>query len=134
MIGLKTLSLAVFLGFCLFSGQFVIGESQVVWNTRLKTDLESGLKIAPGWETVKTNCTGCHSARFIVFQKGDRDTWLAIIRWMQKTQGLWNFDKQTENTILNYLSTHYPPGKSVRRRNLPIGALPPNPWDTEQSL
>ena len=115
MIGLKTLSLAVFLGFCLFSGQTVAGESQVVGVTRIKTDRESGLKIAPGWETVKTNCTGCHSARLIVFQKGDRDTWLAIIRWMQKTQGLWNFDKKT-GKYYSLLLVHPLPSWDIRQK------------------
>ena len=90
-------------------------------------DPDSGLAIAPGWEVVKTHCTVCHSAKFITFQRGDRDTWTSMIRWMQKTQGLWQFDDKTEDTILTYLSKNYPPGKSSRRRNLSPGDLPPNP-------
>ena len=34
-----------------------------------KIDSESGLIIAKGFETVKTNCTVCHSAKFITTQK-----------------------------------------------------------------
>ncbi len=134
MVRLKHIFFVVLLGFCLFSGLPVIGESQVGNETNIQIDLESGLKMASGWEIVKTNCTGCHSARLIIFQRGDRGTWLAIIRWMQKTQGLWNFDERTENTILSYLSTNYPPGKPVRRRNLPIDAMPLNPWLNDKSL
>jgi cytochrome c5 len=92
-----------------------------------RQDSDSGLLIAPGWEIVKTHCTVCHSAKFITFQRGDRATWTSMIRWMQKTQGLWQFDAKTEDTILTYLSKNYPPGKSSRRRNLPPGDLPPNP-------
>ena len=87
-------------------------------------DPDSGLTVADGWETVRANCTACHSAKFISFQRGDRDTWESMIRWMQKTQGLWLFDKKTEDTILSYLAANYPPGKSSRRRNLSPAELP----------
>lgn len=89
-----------------------------------ETDKESGLIIAPGWDTVKTNCTICHSAQFITWQRGDRETWLSMIRWMQKTQGLWELPPDTENTILDYLAANYPPGKASRRKNLPPAAMP----------
>ena len=94
----------------------------------MKTDPESGLKIAPGWQTVKDNCTGCHSAKFITTHQGDRETWLETIRWMQRTQGLWSFDPKTEDTILTYLASQYPPVHVGRRPNLPDSAMPPNPW------
>ncbi|PKM12460.1 MAG: hypothetical protein CVV13_05420 [Gammaproteobacteria bacterium HGW-Gammaproteobacteria-3] len=94
----------------------------------IKTDAQSGLKIAPGWQAVKANCTACHSAKLITAQQGDRETWLKIIRWMQNTQGLWALDHTTENTLLNYLATQYPPVWNGRRANLPAGAMPPNPW------
>ena len=87
-------------------------------------DPQSGLKIAPGWELVKANCTFCHSASFITTQRGDRDTWLAMIRWMQNTQGLWPFDPSTEKTILDYLAAQYPPQAASRRKNLPPSLLP----------
>ena len=87
-------------------------------------DPYSGLLMAPGWKVVRTHCTACHSAKLITFQQGDRDTWLSMIRWMQKTQGLWPLDEGTENSILDYLATHYPPGLPSRRKNLPAYALP----------
>ena len=87
-------------------------------------DPVSGLAIADGWETVRANCTACHSAKFITSQRGDRDTWKSMIRWMQNTQGLWLFDEEKEDTILSYLAVNYPPGKSSRRRNLSPAELP----------
>lgn len=90
-------------------------------------DKGSGLIMAPGWETVKGNCTVCHSAKFITGQRGDRETWKAMIRWMQSTQGLWEIPSETEAVILDYLSTHYPPGKASRRANLPPSLMPTTP-------
>ena len=88
-----------------------------------RVDSSTGLKIAPGWELVKANCTFCHSASFITTQRGDRDTWLAMIRWMQNTQGLWPFDPATEKNLLDYLAGQYPPAAG-RRNNLPPALLP----------
>ncbi len=87
-------------------------------------DKESGLIIDKGLQTVKANCTVCHSAKFIIFQKGDRETWKSMIRWMQKTQGLWEFTPEIEDEILTYLETNYPPGDISRRPNLKAKDLP----------
>jgi len=73
------------------------------------TDPETGLIKAPGFETVKNNCTVCHSARTFTGRGYTRKVWLEQIRWMQDSQGLWEFDAETEKTILDYLETHYPP-------------------------
>lgn len=100
-------------------------------NTALADDMQaypfdqaSGLIMAPGWETVKGNCTACHSAKFITGQRGDRETWQSMIRWMQRTQGLWQIPIETETIILDYLSNNYPPGKASRRANLPSSLMP----------
>jgi len=90
-------------------------------------DKDSGLIMAPGWEIVKGNCTACHSAKFITGQRGDRETWESMIRWMQRTQGLWQIPSETETTILDYLATNYPPGKASRRTNLPPNLMPRTP-------
>ncbi|MBE0496335.1 MAG: hypothetical protein IBX45_07975 [Campylobacterales bacterium] len=92
-------------------------------------DPETGLVIAHGFDEVKTNCTACHSAKFITLQRGDRETWLGMIRWMQKTQGLWEFDATLENTILDYLSEHYAAGQASRRPHLKPSLLPVNPYE-----
>lgn len=87
-------------------------------------DQQSGLIMAPGWQLVAGHCTGCHSARFITSQSGDRETWESMIRWMQKTQGLWQLPPEVETTVLDYLADNYPPGKPSRRANLPVYLLP----------
>lgn len=89
-----------------------------------KIDKDTGLIVAPGMDVVIANCTVCHSAKFITLQRGDRDTWLAMIRWMQDTQGLWEFDPKTEDTILTYLETNYAPDAASRRPNLSKELLP----------
>lgn len=96
-----------------------------ITNQAAEIDKASGLIVSPGWEAVKANCTICHSAKFITWQRGDRDTWLSMIRWMQKTQGLWQLPAETETIILDYLAANYPPGKASRRNNLPPSAMPP---------
>lgn len=85
-----------------------------LWGAEI--DKETGLKIGKGLEEVKANCTVCHSANFIIQSKLNRDEWLTTIRWMQDTQGLWEFDPQTEDIILTYLSTQYPQSNTSRRR------------------
>lgn len=93
-------------------------------------DSETGLIVAKGIENVVANCTACHSAKFITLQRGSRDTWKDMIRWMQKTQGLWEFDPATEKSILDYLATNYAPDDKIeRRKNLPLSALPVNPYE-----
>ncbi len=93
-------------------------------------DPETGLIVATGVENVKANCTVCHSAKFILLQRGDRQSWKDMIVWMQKTQGLWEFDAATEKSILDYLATNYAPDNKIERRKaLPLKSLPANPYD-----
>lgn len=87
-------------------------------------DPATGLKVAPGWETVRAHCGGCHSHALVTAQRADRNTWRDIIGWMQETQNLWQFDAATEKTILDYLVTNYPPHAQRRRAPLPPGLLP----------
>ena len=101
----------------LFASSFLFLQAQ-------KVDSESGLIIAKGFETVKANCTVCHSARFITTQKGDRNTWKSMIVWMQRTQGLWEFTPEVEDEILIYLEQNYPPVENSRRPNIKLKDLP----------
>ncbi len=102
----------------------VAKSGMAVEPTTYDQDKVSGLIMAPGWELVRANCTGCHSARVITTQRGDRATWESMIRWMQKSQGLWQFSSETDVTILNYLAANYPPDKPSRRANLAPDLLP----------
>jgi hypothetical protein len=87
-------------------------------------DRQSGLIIDSGWELVRAHCGGCHSHRIVTSQRADRQTWLDIIRWMQATQNLWQFDPPTEAGILDYLSKNYPPQAGRRRAPIPPNLMP----------
>ena len=88
----------------------------------------TGFIIAPGWEAVRNNCIACHSAGLVTQNSGSRAHWLSMIRWMQETQGLWQFDPTTEETILQYLSSYYGPKEDARRPALRIDQMPENPY------
>ncbi len=80
-------------------------------------DAKTGLIIDQGFETVKTECTVCHSAKLIIQNRATRQGWLETIRWMQNTQGLRRLTAETEREILTYLATNYPLEQKGRRAN-----------------
>jgi len=96
----------------------------VAVTAQAEIDGKSGLVIAPGFDVVSVQCTVCHSGRLVAQNRSDREGWLAMIRWMQETQGLWPLGDQEEQ-ILDYLSTQYGPVTVGRRRALPPELLPP---------
>ena len=89
----------------------------------LDTDAKTGLVLAPGFDVVSTQCTVCHSAKLISQNRADREGWLAMIRWMQETQGLWPLGED-EDRVLNYLAANYGPLSVGRRQPLPPNLLP----------
>jgi hypothetical protein len=84
-----------------------------------KTDPQSGLLVAEGFDQVKAQCTACHSGRLVAQNRADRDGWLQMIRWMQETQGLWPLG-EAEPVILDYLAEHYGPLPRGRRAPLNV--------------
>ncbi len=89
-------------------------------------DPETRFVIDEHWEIVKVNCTQCHSAKLVVQTRADRETWLEMIRWMQRTQNLWTFPTKIEAQILDYLAAHYAPTRSsYRRAPLDSSLMPP---------
>ena len=82
------------------------------------------LMAALTWEMVRIHCGGCHSHAIVTGQRADRQTWLDIIRWMQETQNLWQFDPATESQILDYLAANYPPQPNRRRAPVPASLRP----------
>ena len=76
-----------------------------------KLDPETGLKIAPNWELAAA-------------QRGDREYWLQLIRWMQRTQNLWPIPAEIEEPLLEYLATNYNETDWGRRPPLPPTLLP----------
>lgn len=87
-------------------------------------DSTTGLIKAPGWQQVRANCGGCHSHALVTSQRADQKTWLDIIRWMQATQNLWQFDPAVETQIVEYLAKNYPPQANRRRAPIPPGLMP----------
>jgi mono/diheme cytochrome c family protein len=95
-------------------------------DTRANEDPQTGLIMDAGWELVRANCGGCHSYDIITSQKSDRQGWEEMIRWMQSSQNLWQFDPKTEETILDYLTKSYPPSESRRRAPITKTLMPLN--------
>lgn len=91
-------------------------------------DPVTGLKRTGDWELVRNHCTACHSARLITQQRGSAPYWIELIRWMQETQNLWTFEPDTEERIVTYLATNYPPRVDHRRAPLRRKLMPPNPY------
>lgn len=96
-----------------------------------ETDTTTGLIIAPGWEHVRAHCGGCHSHALVTGQRADRQTWLDMIRWMQESQNLWQFEPATESAILDYLAANYPPQPNRRRAPIPTSLMPPSAATTD---
>ncbi len=99
---------------------FAAAESEV--------DAYSGLIKEGDWELVRNNCIACHSGKLITQQRGSREQWLKMIRWMQATQNLWAFEPAVEAKILDYLAATYPSAEDRRRAPIPRALMPPNPY------
>ncbi len=79
--------------------------------------LRTGFKDGEGLMTVVNNCTNCHSAQLVIQNRMNEERWIETIRWMQKTQNLWDLGPN-EKVIVNYLVTNYPPKSKGRREAL----------------
>lgn len=78
----------------------------------LKTDPETGLAVDENLMLVKAQCTACHSSRLILQSRFSREKWIERIRWMQRTQNLWDLG-ESEPAVLSYLVKHYGPANSA---------------------
>ena len=88
----------------------------------------SGLRMTGDWQVVLGNCVACHSPKLITQQRGTREQWLQMIRWMQEKQNLWQFTPEIEDRILTYLAENYPPREDRRRAAIARELMPPNPY------
>jgi len=79
--------------------------------------VETGFIVDDNWEVVRGTCTACHSAKLVTQNRADREGWTKMIRWMQKTQKLWDLG-DSEALILDYLAKNYAPQKKGRRARL----------------
>jgi hypothetical protein len=73
-----------------------------------RKDPETGLAVDDQLMLVKGQCTACHSSKLILQSHFSRDKWIERIRWMQRTQKLWDLG-ESEPAILTYLTKHYGP-------------------------
>lgn len=90
----------------------------------VKADPETGLAIDDQLMLVKSHCTPCHSSQLILQSHFSREKWIERIRWMQRTQNLWNLG-ESEPAILAYLTKHYGPVQGVfDGRREPLNAVP----------
>lgn len=76
--------------------------------------VRTGLIADDGLQTVITNCTTCHSSKLVIQNRMEEEQWNATIRWMQKTQGLWELG-ENQAIIVDYLVKNYPPLEKGRR-------------------
>jgi len=88
----------------------------------------SGFPEGHGRDLVVANCTACHSDKLVRQNRATAEGWRELIHWMQKKQGLWPLDPQTETIIVGYLATYY--GRPAvaddkRRPALPDELMPP---------
>ena len=111
----------LFVAIAAFTGPISMGAD-------IELDPLTGLKMTGDWEVVRNHCTACHSPKLITQQSGSAAQWLNMIRWMQKTQNLWQFDPETEKKIIGYLAENYPPQEDRRRAPIPPDLMPPNPY------
>jgi hypothetical protein len=80
-------------------------------------DPATGLVADEGFLLVRNNCGSCHSYELIRNKRATREGWVSTIRWMQRTQGLWNLG-ENEKPILDYLAKNYAPEDTGRRKQL----------------
>jgi len=96
-----------------------------------EVDAFTGFIKTGDWEIVRANCISCHSAKLITEQRGTAAQWLAMIRWMQAKQNLWQFTPEVEQQIVSYLAENYPPQADRRRAAIPPDLMPPTPYVPE---
>lgn len=115
------------------------GSAVAAWaEAELPVDPATGLVMDEQWQVVAAHCGACHSTRLVTQNRGSRETWLRLIRWMQESQGLWPFNEETERVLLDYLEKNYGPVPTARRPALPAELMPPrserNSADTGRSV
>lgn len=74
-------------------------------------------KPGPGAALARKHCTPCHAADLVVQNRMDAEGWEATIRWMQRTQNLWDLGED-EAPLIEYLAKNYAPQFEGRRKPL----------------
>ena len=79
--------------------------------------LRTGLIVDEHYELVINNCGSCHSHKLVTQNHATAAGWTENIRWMQKTQKLWDLGAD-EAKIVAYLAKNYGVKEHSRRANL----------------
>ena len=87
-------------------------------------DQATGLKKSANWELARAHCGVCHSHRLVTANRGNREYWLDMLRWMQRTQNLWPIPPQQEAQLLDYLADNYNETEWGRRPPLSPSLMP----------
>lgn len=88
----------------------------------IRRDSATGLAVDARLPLVRAHCTACHSSKLILQSHLNRQEWIEKIRWMQRTQKLWNLG-EAEPVILDYLvAYHGPLEQPFDGRRLPLVA------------
>jgi hypothetical protein len=121
----------LFLGFCATLGLTAASVQTrpvdsvpiIVPTDSVRKDPDTGLALDANLPLVKAHCTACHSSKLILQSHLNRDEWVQKIRWMQRTQKLWDLG-QAEPTVLDYLTKYYGPvTQPFDGRRLPLGPV-----------
>ncbi|KAA9349168.1 hypothetical protein [Larkinella humicola] len=97
--------------------------SAVIMTDSVKHDPATGLVVDERLTLVVAQCTACHSSKLILQNRFTRDGWKEKIRWMQRTQKLWDLG-ETEPVVLDYLVKYYgPEHKAFDGRRKPMTAV-----------
>jgi len=84
--------------------------------------VKTGMVYDSNFKYIQAHCLSCHSSKLITQNKADRAGWKSMIRWMQKTQGLYDLG-ESEPKILDYLSKNYAPTQVGRRPNIDMAEV-----------
>ncbi len=107
--------------------QSAIVQTDTTKKQVIRYDPKTGLALDKDLPIIVGNCTACHSGKIIMVSHFSREKWIERIRWMQKTQKLWDLGT-SEPAILTYLTTYYGPiDTPFDGRRLP---LPTPVWHT----
>lgn len=87
-----------------------------------KINPDTGLIIDENSPLVEAHCLACHGSNLITNMRASKNAWLAAIRWMQESEGLWEIPAEDEEKILNYLTKYYGEKYETRRR-VPLSVL-----------
>lgn len=115
---------------------FVAATALAAAEKETPVDPATGIKIAPGWELVRSHCVICHSPQTFLRQRATETNWKSVVEWMQTNGGLWKLEPAVEKEIVAYLATNYGLGDSQNYRRAPIPAtlMPPNPYASAARL